>query len=412
MTRPLGVASHLARMKLDQWKTPDELRELQEKKLARLLSYAKRSVPFYKSIPDERSLASIPATKKEDIARDPDSFIRRGEDKRSLFRVPTSGSTGIPLEVFYDVPERDYYVALRYHAYTAAGLSPFDLQAHVTYRTYGKHPVEGLGLFRSRYLDFRRPESELLEELKAMAPGAVFTYPSLILPLALKNAESEKPLHVKRVFSSAEVLGRRVRELAERSFGCKVFDRYGAVETASIAFECPQGGMHVYSDSIIVEILDKHMEPVPEGRTGDVYLTPLWRHSMPFIRYKIGDRAAFGRRCRCGRGLATLGKIEGREDDFIVLPSGRRFISVIIGASIRHVEGIAAFMIVQERSGALVVKAKPAGKGAPPDARAIRDAVLGSLPEPVTVEVEFVDSIPRSRNGKLRDFESKIGRHL
>ena len=48
---------------------------------------------------------------------------------------------------------------------------------------------------------------------------------------------------------------------------------------------------------------------------------------MPLIRYSPGDIAeADGGECPCGLALPTLGRIEGRSNNVVTLPSGRLFV--------------------------------------------------------------------------------------
>jgi hypothetical protein len=64
--------------------------------------------------------------------------------------------------------------------------------------------------------------------------------------------------------------------------------------------------MHVCAESFFVELLDEAGEPAPQGELGRVVLTSLHNFAMPLIRYDIGDLAAFGPACSCGRGLPAL----------------------------------------------------------------------------------------------------------
>ena len=58
-----------------------------------------------------------------------------------------------------------------------------------------------------------------------------------------------------------------------------------------MAWECPRcEGYHINADWIIVELLENGV-PVPPGEEGDVVITNLHNHGMPFIRYAQGDRA-------------------------------------------------------------------------------------------------------------------------
>ena len=52
------------------------------------------------------------------------------------------------------------------------------------------------------------------------------------------------------------------RRYIEDAFNCKVFDLYATTEGGSIAFECLNGNMHVNSDFVHVEVVDKNGDKV------------------------------------------------------------------------------------------------------------------------------------------------------
>ena len=82
--------------------------------------------------------------------------------------------------------------------------------------------------------------------------------------------------------------------------------------------ECEKhNGLHLMMENIFLEVVDKKGIPLVEGE-GDLVLTHLHNRAMPFIRYKIGDRARIsGRSCSCGRSLPLIEEIIGRSFDVI-----------------------------------------------------------------------------------------------
>jgi aspartate 1-decarboxylase len=127
--------------------------------------------------------------------------------------------------------------------------------------------------------------------------------------------------------TSGETLSLEQRETIERFFGCAVFDRYGGVEFNNVAQECREhNGLHIFSDLVYAEVLSTENEPVKPGEVGELVITDLRNHYMPFIRYRTGDLAVQSdRKCPCGRGLPLLERIEGRSfgpvDDIPLGPS-------------------------------------------------------------------------------------------
>lgn len=406
------AALYLSHMKLNQWKSGEELRELQEAKLGELIKHSSATVPHYrKSLKGKRirsleDLPSLPMTRKSQV-RDSPSFVSSSFPEDALYKGYTSGSTGIPLTVYYNDYENCYASALRWHFFLENGVGPFDVQAFITYRGHSPGPLQRLGLFRRHHLSYLDPDAKNLRLLGSLKATVLTSFPSLLVPLAMRNLASESPVRIGKAFSCSEVVTKEARSLVEKSFCCSLSDRYGSVETGTIAWECGKGSMHICSDSAIVEIVDEHGNPEKPGEAGNVLVTPLWRRSMPFIRYKIGDRAAIGGRCRCGRGLPVLKSLEGQSNDFLLLPSGRLYLATSIGINLRYLPNILQYQTVQETRERLCVKLVLAEKSRFDEA-AIISAVKSALPERMDVELELVERINNGGKRKLCDFVSKL----
>ena len=96
-------------------------------------------------------------------------------------------------------------------------------------------------------------------------------------------------------------------------------------EPAGIASECDlHGGMHLFEDLVITEVVDDKNRPVPPGIYGEkVLVTVLFSRTMPLIRYEMSDsvRPASSPRCPCGRPFALMDGIQGRAEDVLRLPA-------------------------------------------------------------------------------------------
>ena len=84
--------------------------------------------------------------------------------------------------------------------------------------------------------------------------------------------------------------------------------------------------LHVNSESLLVEIVDKNGVPVRAGELGRVIVTPFGSTALPLIRYDQGDIAVAGGECTCGRCLPTIASVSGRERSAFYHPDGRRFL--------------------------------------------------------------------------------------
>ena len=113
----------------------------------------------------------------------------------------------------------------------------------------------------------------------------------------------ELRLRVRRAFPSLE---------------WNITNGYGCTECLCLAYECEHGRQHVPEDWVILEAVDKNMQPVPDGSLSDTaLLTVLANHVQPFIRYELGDRLRFYcDPCACGSPFRSF-QVEGRQATLI-----------------------------------------------------------------------------------------------
>jgi phenylacetate-CoA ligase len=235
-------------------------------------------------------------------------------------------------------------------------------------------------------------------------------YASSLYSLALFAQEQHlEPPRLKVVISNAEPLLSHQRRLIASVFGCPVRDTYGMSELVCAASECEAGRFHLWPEVGIYEVLrDDADEPVPPGEVGRLVCTGLLNADMPLIRYEVGDRVAIaptGASCPCGRTLPLLLSVEGRSDDVIVTPDGRRIgrLDPVFKSNFPIREA----QIVQESLVGLRVLVAPGPGFTAQTAQCLKLALQERVGE-MSVSVEEVSSIPRSANGKFRAVISKV----
>jgi len=404
----------LSQMKRNQWLSEGALRRISEKKLLDLIAHARATVPFYRKSLDGmpvrsmEDLQSLPILSKTVVRDSAERFVSSAYDRRSLQATYTSGSTGIQVPLFYSRAESAYGVAFETHHLTECGAGLFDLQVRIAHYESRPNLLQRLGVFRCRYLDVRADETENLLHLASLKPGILISYPSILLPLARINSSEGLGLRLKLALSGGETLTPAVRKEISSSFGCPVFDRYGSMESSWAAWECREGSLHIQEDMVVVEIVGEDGKGLPDGKAGTIVVTPLWRRAMPFIRYSLGDTGSFGPPCACGRGLRTLRVARGRQDDILVLPSGKirsaRSINLM-----DDIPGMLSYQIIQENPSLFVFRYVPSGGLGAKERKEVESRIrAGCLGEEVRVEFEVVPSIARGRTGKIQTVMSKV----
>ena len=197
------------------------------------------------------------------------------------------------------------------------------------------------------------PTDQLAAQLQAFDPQWLASYPSSADLLADAQRAGSMRLQLKGLWTGGETLDSSTRARLTESFDCPIRDDYGASECLPIAWECPLGALHVNEDWVLLEPVDRNLQPVPPGAVSDtVLLTNLANHLQPLLRYDLGDRVTrMPLPCRCGSPFMTI-RVEGRDDDILELanPLGRtiRIAPLMLVGALEDVAHVHAFQLVRQ----------------------------------------------------------------
>lgn len=420
----------LHRLERSQWWSARQLEQWQLARLRRLLRHAGQHVPYYRALftrcgfdPEQvrqlADLSRLPLLRKSDIASARDSF--KSSRAVGLRPFATGGSSGEPLQFFLGRRRVSHDIAAKWRATRWWGVdigdreavlwgSPIELQAQDRVRRLRD------ALLRTMLLPaFAMSPARLdgyVRQLRRWRPRMLFGYPSALCRIASHASARDLPLDglgVKVAFVTAERLYDAQRAQIAAAFGCPVANGYGGRDAGFIAHECPDGGMHVTAEDIIVEILDGQGQPLPPGATGQIVVTHLATQDYPFIRYATGDVGALGTQpCACGRGLPLLQKIEGRSTDFLTAADGTVMHGLALVYIMRELPQVRSFKIIQEtllRTRVLLV-CQPRLDDA--TRSAIVRGFQARLGAQVDIAIEEVDEIAAEASGKYRYVVSAV----
>jgi phenylacetate-CoA ligase len=271
-------------------------------------------------------------------------------------------------------------------------------------------------LFRTHLLPAFEMSPEKLDgfvkTIRDVRPAMLFGYPSALAHIARHAAAQGTALNalgIKVAFVTSERLYDDQRTAIEEGFGCPVANGYGGRDAGFIAHTCPQGGMHITAEDIIVETIGADGRRVDAGESGEIVVTHLASRDFPFIRYRTGDFGVLDTRlCACGRGLPLLREIQGRSTDFVVAADGTVMHGLALIYVVRDLGGIAAFKIIQESRMLTRVEIVPGEGFGPATLEAIVNGLRARLGAQVRVDVEVVATIAPERSGKHRYVVSKV----
>lgn len=444
---------YLRYLQQTQFDSPEVIRARQLAALKVQLQHAFDTVPYYRKAwasagvhpHDVKSLADLeafPVVTKADIRKHERDLISLLFDPAKLRLKRTSGSTGVPLNIRIDEPAVQWKAACTIRSDEWSGYRLGQRVAKVwgnpDYLHFGwKGRLRNFFFDRAVYLDTLNLTDERIGEFAARIrghrPGLIFGHAHSLYLLACSLKKSGVAgIRPDGIISTAMLLHDWQRSVIEQVFDCPVTNRYGCEEVSLIASECEvHDGLHINADSLYAETASSGEVVRSWGReepnhhlttsqphhpaTGKLLVTDLTNRAMPLIRYEIGDVVVgSGRTCRCGRGLPMIERVEGREADYVVTPSG----SLISGISLTEnfallIDGAAQVQIVQESLHHLLIRMVADESFGDSSRRQIAKLVHDTFGPTVRFEVELVDAIPQEPSGKYRFCISKVAReHL
>lgn len=322
MTKPNSLPQ------LGDWKTGEELRDIQDGQLPTTLRWATAS-PFYRArfdgcAPVDRAgLLAQPFTTKQDL-RDQYPFGLLAVDRSQLATYhESSGTAGRPTPSYYtaedwvDLAERYARKWIGINATdTFLVRTPYALMitghlAHAAARLHGATVVPG----DNRSLAM--PYSRVVRVLHDLGVTLTWSMPTeTLLWAAAARAAGHRPgadfPALRALFVGGEPLSDARRARISELWGVPVIEEYGSTETGSLAGECPDGRMHLWADRAIFEVYDPATGRTSATGSGQLVVTPLFRQAMPLLRYNLEDDVEVSDAgCDCGWALPTV-RVLGR----------------------------------------------------------------------------------------------------
>lgn len=420
----------LREMEQTQWLSGDRLSELQIDRLRKFILDVQKHVPYYRNLFDQlgfspkditslRDLEKLPLTDKAVIRANSD--LLKADNSKELARFNTGGSSGEPL-IFYIGKKRiSHDVAAKWRATRWWDVdigdaeivvwgSPIELGAQDRVR-YIRDTILRTRLIPAFEMSKQRVDG-FIQEIRSVRPRMLFGYPSALAHIATQ-AQTQgvrmDDLEIQVAFVTSERLYPHQREMIEQVFGCSVANGYGGRDAGFIAHQCPEGGMHITAEDIIVEIIDGEGNTVNQGEAGEIVITHLATNEFPFIRYRTGDIGILSdEQCTCGRGLPLLQEIQGRTTDFVVAQDGTVLHGLALIYVLRDLAGVKGFKIVQEDIKNIFVTIVTDEAYDKKDEVVISTEFKKRLGQGVNINIEYVEAIEKERSGKFRYVVSKV----
>jgi phenylacetate-coenzyme A ligase PaaK-like adenylate-forming protein len=171
------------------------------------------------------------------------------------------------------------------------------------------------------------PLAEIVARINDLSPVILMGYPSVLAALARESLAGRLRIAPQMITCSSEPLLLEMRRIMGEAWGADtpVLNGYFTSEGAS-ATACGEGrGMHLNEDICIFEPVDASGRPVAPGeRAAKLYITQLFNHAQPLIRYELTDEVTLlhDGPCACGSAMRRVDDIGGRSDDLFTYAGG------------------------------------------------------------------------------------------
>jgi phenylacetate-CoA ligase len=408
-----------------QWWSTNDLRYYQDKKLVELINHSYYNVPYYEELfkklnlkpsdfKSKDDLSKLPILTKEEIRKNfPSKMISRKIKKKDFYLTGSSGSTGEPLKYLVSKNAYSMNTAAKLRGWYWMGYRLGDKFVKLSQNPRKKTEKKIQDLInRDKYLYVQQLTNDnfekIIKELRSYGPKIIRGYPDPLMFLAqYTRKNSIRDINPVAINTTGNVLYPEARKQIEDQFKCKVFDSYNS-EAGAVAFECENHSFyHLAMEYAITEIVHDGREAEPNQR-GKLITTDLVNFAMPFIRYDTQDIVTKGSCvCNCGRSLDTITRIEGRDNDILITPSGKYLIVHNFTGYFQRTDTLAygtvdQFQVIQKSINAIDINIVKGNGFSDEVLREILHYWQQYIGNDVHVNVNVVEQIPLTNSGKRR----------
>lgn len=357
-----------------------------------------------------QELRKLPVLSKSDVRRNCADILVPSAG-RKLIRRHTSGTTGAGL-VFYETRECELETWATWWRYRKShGIKKGDLCGY-----FGGRSVVPVGQNTPPYWRLNHPARQLIFSNYHLSPSTASSYleqianvgiewlhgyPSFISLLASYVKDAQRPLAegVKVITFGAESLTPLHVATISQAFPKAVLaQHYGQAEAVANISQCTEGALHVDEDFSLVEF-----EKI-EGSENRYRIigTNLINPAFPLFRYDTGDIATLehGSECECGSQWRVVGDIDGRIEDYVILPNG-----VKVGRLdhiFKDMTSVCEAQIIQRTPAEIEIKLVKAAGYSEEDEKHLEEEFRTRLGDEIALEFKYCERIERTKAGKIR----------
>ena len=318
----------------------NELKELQLKRLKRIIQYVYKNNKFYHkklkdthvepdSIKTLKDIEKIPFLTKQDL-REYYPFGLVCTKMDDIVEVhASSGTTGKPVVGPYTRNDVELWGEVMARSLWANGLRKNDIiQNSYGYGLFtGAHGFEkGAQKIGAMVITISsgntKRQVNIMKDFGSTALACTPSYSMYMAEIAEEMGfDPQRDFKLKTGCFGAEAWSEEMRNNVEKRWGITAHEHYGLTEIIGpgIVSECEHKKLHINTDHFLAEIIDPETgETLEPGEEGELVFTTLTKEAFPAIRFRTKDLASLNEdACECGRTLPVQSRIKGRSDDMM-----------------------------------------------------------------------------------------------
>ncbi len=226
----------------------------------------------------------------------------------------TGGTSGVARYTVFTHQEWDLFCRMQAGALELMGLEPADRVAnlfvagHLWPSFLGVHEALKMAGCVHLPISANIPPPEIMRLCREFDPTVLLSLPTMLVflaDLALKDGVEFPSLRL--LGYAGEQMSSHAQAHVRRGLGVEEVKAlaYSSADCGLMGYQCDHCGFgtyHLPSGFQMLEVVDPDtLEPLEPGEQGEVLVTNLGRTSLPIVRYRIGDLAAFlPEPCPCG----------------------------------------------------------------------------------------------------------------
>ncbi|MDY2587104.1 phenylacetate--CoA ligase family protein [Winogradskyella aquimaris] len=391
----------------------DKSRYIRERYLDRLLSHAYQTTPFYKAQKKSHNIEQFPVIDKNTIIQNFSLFQSQNYLNLKNYEVSTSGSTGVPFNVFHNKHKRLRNTAdVLYFSNLTGYLVGDSLLFLESWRLMPKANAISSFLKNIDYIDVSKFNIGQVNTLIGKLYKGNTSKVLVGLPSAFEtireyfrnnHINKEKLFNIKSIITVSEYLDKNLKHWLEDFFETNVVSRYSNEEMGILA----QQGINTQEDLFDFNWASYHLEilkfdcdePAEHGEIGRIVITDLFNYCMPLIRYDTGDVGAFDNTKHYKN--YKLKKIYGRKMDQVYDTKG-----AIVSPHLIHTifypffKNIRQYQFVQTGKKDFLIKLNVYDKFQKEDE--LIQIVKSQFGQNSNIKIKYVNEIPLLASGKRK----------